>query len=113
MKVVRGTKPKRRGDDEMMTNSYPILANCNFADRDDEVGVAIQAAADAVRRGWTTDGGLIDALDRLEAVLEQYADEVDVESIRRCENAERAVADAWTDEVQGAAEAVRQSRYVD
>ena len=97
----------------MTTNSYPILANCNFADRDDEVGVAIQAAADAVRRGWTTDGGLIDALDRLEAVLEQYADEVDVESIRRCEDAERAVADAWTDEVQGAAEAVRQSRYVD
>lgn len=34
----------------MTTNSYPILANCNFADRDDEIGEAIQAAANAVRR---------------------------------------------------------------
>ena len=97
----------------MTTNSYPILANCNFADRDDEVGTAIHAAADAVRRGLTTDEGLIDALGTLESVLDRYADEADVESIRRCEDAERAVAAAWTDEVQGAAEAVRQSRYVD
>ena len=74
----------------MTTNSYPILANC-FADRDDEIGKAIQAAADAVRRGETTDEGLIDALDRLEATLERYADDVDVISILRCEDAERAV----------------------
>ena len=97
----------------MTTNSYPILANCNFADRDDEIGEAIQAAANAVRRGETTDEGLIDALNSLEATLERYADDVDVISILRCEDAERAVAAAWMDEVRDAAEAVRQSRYVD
>jgi hypothetical protein len=97
----------------MSKQTYLILANCNFADRDDEIGKAIQAAVNAVRRGETTDEGLIDALDRLEAVLEQYADEVDVESIRRCEDAERAVAAAWTDEVRDAADEVRRRRWMD
>lgn len=96
-----------------MKTAYAIMANCNFESRDDACGKAIHAARKALESGLTDDAALTEAMDRLEETLGDFADESDVESVNKCRGAERAVEDAWTDEVQTSVEEARTARYVD
>lgn len=96
----------------MTTNSYPIIANCNFESRDDDEGRAIHEARKAAESGLTEDADLIEALESLEETLAEHAESGSEVSVKACEAAEAAVVAAWTDEVQAAADRVRESRYV-
>jgi hypothetical protein len=76
---------------------HPIIDNCNFESRDDEIGKAVHAANRFARlhRKIAADSGLIAALDDLEGTLGLYADRDDVESAQRCASTETAVAAAY------------------
>ena len=92
--------------------SYPIIANCNFETRDDAEGKAIHEARKAVESGLTDDADLLSALDALEAVLTEHADNGSVSSVALCDDAEQAVVAAWTADVQAACDRTRSERYV-
>lgn len=92
-------------------SSYPIIDNCNFRDRDDRIGMAINDAVEAVHRGYTDDAALVAALDNLEAVLHEHADGEDERSVRLCEAAEQQVDEAWTEELRDAVLQTRIARY--
>jgi hypothetical protein len=77
------------------TTLYPIIRNCNFESRDDRGGRAIDRARREAESGRCRDDAVIEALDGLEATLEEYAERQDMEAVEACRDAERGVVSAW------------------
>jgi hypothetical protein len=94
-----------------MATDYPIVANCNYESADDSDALLIHEVRKAIDAGKTDDQALLEAMESLEATLEKYADRGDQVAIEACLRAERAIREAWTDEIAGAVESETRRRY--
>jgi hypothetical protein len=74
----------------MTTTTYPVIRNCNYSARRDDLGKHVAEAVKVADRGCD-DSCLIDALDALEATLEAHAESDHADSERLCTLAEEAV----------------------
>lgn len=79
--------------------SYPLIANSNYESRDDEVGIAVHEARLAATRQhrWCDDSDLIDALDSLEAWIDENCESDDAEDLAQGRQLDVDIAQLWRD----------------
>ena len=76
--------------------TFNIISNCNFESRDDVHGLIIYRAMKAAEQNLVARiGSVATALQNLDEVLSEYAEQEDMQSIQLCEAAETEVVEAW------------------
>lgn len=109
--MTQTTPTNAKGMTMTNTRRYQLIANSNYESRDDEVGIAVHEAHQAVTRQhrWCDDAELIDALDSLESWIEDNCESDDADTLRRGRELEREVARIWS----GMREQDREQLYAD
>jgi len=83
----------------MTTTEYPTIRNCNFSTREDDRGRLVWQAVNMADAGKFDEHDrderhLLDCMERLEEVLEEFAADDSAEAGNTCRAAEEAVAEA-------------------